>query len=240
MYIPTHYVILFAAILLAESGVLFVYTLIGLVKNNPLPWAVGPPQNDAPLCQYDPHGQSVMRGQPVEAPKEQDQHPKSSIEVKTTVSVITSVVYQTMDPASAVVHGRQDDNNLSGMKTLVVPKDSQDPLATSSSTDQTSTTTSTDDESPTAVTTVTAPKATVTVGTTRDQEDSDSDTSQSSQNEPKSSNEDDGSTSKARTTKKAPITSIVTVTSTPPAPPPKPQSTSTSVIWMPAPESTEK
>lgn len=50
MYLPTHYAALFALILLLESGALFVYTLIGLLKANPLPYLLpGPP---LPICQY--------------------------------------------------------------------------------------------------------------------------------------------------------------------------------------------
>lgn len=51
MYIPSHYVFLFVAIFLGESATIFVYTVIGLIKANPLPYFV-PSNPDFPLCRY--------------------------------------------------------------------------------------------------------------------------------------------------------------------------------------------
>ena len=50
MYLPTHYAFAIVFIILLESSALFIYTLIGLIKANPLPFLIPPQQ--LPICQY--------------------------------------------------------------------------------------------------------------------------------------------------------------------------------------------
>lgn len=57
MHVPAHVVVLFVAIIIFESSVLFVYTIIGLVKSNPTPYFT-PTYGNPPAVQciqYEPH-----------------------------------------------------------------------------------------------------------------------------------------------------------------------------------------
>ncbi|KAI9720513.1 MAG: hypothetical protein M1828_005684 [Chrysothrix sp. TS-e1954] len=88
MWIPTHYVVLFIAILLAESTVLFVYTIIGLVKQNPMPFLFPPQAPEFPLCQYAPVLQSPTTNQGLTSVG--DSKPLQPILDATRTAVVTS------------------------------------------------------------------------------------------------------------------------------------------------------
>ena len=59
MHIPAHVVVLFIAIFIFESSVLFVYTIIGLVKSNPTPYFT-PTFSNPPVVQCIQYEQAAV------------------------------------------------------------------------------------------------------------------------------------------------------------------------------------
>jgi len=78
MYIPSHYVFLFVAIFLGESATIFVYTVIGLIKANPLPYFVTPIP-EFPLCRYISGQQPFLTRSPPDFEPEQPQVIQSNV-----------------------------------------------------------------------------------------------------------------------------------------------------------------
>ena len=95
MWIPTHYVVLFVAILLLESAALFIYTLIGLLKQNPLPWVMPPPQPDFSMCRDGRQGNGIARGGPQSENSNGELALMNPAEVSVQVITSTSILTQT-------------------------------------------------------------------------------------------------------------------------------------------------
>lgn len=91
MWVPTHYACLVIAILLLESTVLFIYTVIGLLKSNPLPWIMPGPMSPYGTCQDPSRIQQDLRGGPA-GTVQQEGIPKAGIHIITS----TSMIYQTV------------------------------------------------------------------------------------------------------------------------------------------------
>lgn len=110
MWIPTHYVVLFVAILLLESAALFIYTLIGLLKQNPLPWIMPPMQPDMSMSQNTHQvGNQIVRGGP--QPQNSGQElslvntPQASVQVVTSTSVLIQTSIMPMGEISGAAFG---------------------------------------------------------------------------------------------------------------------------------------
>lgn len=114
MFIPAHYLAVLVLTLLGQFGIIFVYTLIGLLKSNPVPWLTPPGQLGIQSCQGDPRDQSTVRGG-AQLPDNQ----ASSLLYSTSIVTSTSLVYQTYSPAGAALVQPAQPMQTVGSQTMV-------------------------------------------------------------------------------------------------------------------------
>lgn len=91
MYLPTQYAIAVFGLILLESSTLFVYTVIGLLKANPIPFIIpGQPHSS---CQYS--GASDLSGPNIPQGLQQYAPPEPLAPVVHTVSVTATTIFTT-------------------------------------------------------------------------------------------------------------------------------------------------
>lgn len=110
MFIPAHYVAVLVFLLLSEFGVIFIYTIIGLVKSNPLPWMMPPSAPSPQACRCNSHEQQILRGEPqFNGDAALSLAHATSVQVSTSIVTATSMIYQTFSPPAPPTYVQTTD-----------------------------------------------------------------------------------------------------------------------------------
>jgi len=130
MHISSPAFILLLVLLFLESTVIFIYTTIGLVKNNPLPYLYAPVQPPYPLCQDNMqvnyelrYGLNIPNGAVLG---------EQQISYATSTSTVYSTLITTvMHPAAITPPVMPNLQLLEPISTAIIPAQSTTPASTS-------------------------------------------------------------------------------------------------------------